>query len=228
MSGAKSSAQASANAPADVSIGLSLRYRVFRTVVVALGRLLVGFTVHGAWRVPESGALIVASNHRRYLDPVYISMAVPRRLQWMGKKSLFTFPFARLFYLIGCFPVDREGGGRAALKAALRYLELGAALGIFPEGTRRRGGYDPDASAKSGAAMLASRSGARVLPVHVGPVPNPVERLRGERLEVHIGEPRAIGGEASGGRAYREAVDSLLAEIYALPREPGKGQSYAG
>lgn len=217
-----------AEAPAKVSIGLSLRYRIFRTVVVALGRLLVGFTVHGAERVPESGGLIVASNHRRYLDPVYVSMAVPRRLQWMGKKSLFTFPFARLFYLIGCFPVDREGGGRAALKAALRYLELGAALGIFPEGTRRKGDHDPDSSAKSGAVMLAARSGARVLPVHVGPVPSPAERLRGGRLEVHIGESRTVGGDASRSRSYREVADSLLRQIYALPEEPKESPTDAG
>lgn len=215
-----------AEAPEKVSIGISGRYRVFRTVVVALGRLLAGFTVYGADRVPDSGALVVASNHRRYLDPVYVSMAVPRRLQWMGKKSLFVFPFRRFFYLIGCFPVDREGGGRAALKAALRYLEMGAALGIFPEGTRRKEGHGADTAPKSGTVMLAARSGARVLPVHVGPVPNPVERIRGGRLEVHIGEPRPVGGDGS--RSYREAADSLLEEIYALPNESEEGRADAG
>lgn len=206
-----------AGAPEKVSIGISRRYRIFREIVVTLAGLVLGLKVHGTDRVPETGPLVVASNHRRYLDPVYVSMAVPRRLQWMGKKELFVFPFTRLFYLIGTFPVDRQGGGRAALRAALKYLDLGAALGIFPEGTRRRGakgaGEEREAP-KSGAIMLAARSGAQVLPVHVGPVPNPLQRLRGGRLEVHIGEPRTI--EAAGGRSYVEAAERLVADIYAL------------
>lgn len=208
-----------AEAPEKVSIDISRRYRVFRELVLALGSLVLGFTVHGAERVPSSGPLIVASNHRRYLDPVYVSMAVPRRLQWMGKKELFVPPFHRLFYFIGSFPVDRQGGGRAALRAALRYLGDGAALGIFPEGTRRKEGQHSADAPKNGAVMLASRSGAQVLPVHVGPVPSPLKRLRGGRLEVHIGEPRIL--EVSGGRRYGAAGERLIRDIYALPGEGG-------
>lgn len=147
----------------------------------------------------------------------------------MGKKELFIFPFAKLFYLIGCFPVDRKGGGRAALRAALRYLELGAALGIFPEGTRRKThekSEDRDAP-KSGAVMLASRSGAPVLPVHVGSVPNPLQRLRGGRLEIHIGEPHAVagsGGSRSHG-SYGELAEGLIDEIYALPGFQTRGDA---
>lgn len=207
-----------AGAPEKVSIGISRRYRIFREIVVAIAGVLLGLKVYGAERAPESGPLVVASNHRRYLDPVYVSMAVPRRLQWMGKKELFVFPFTRLFYLIGTFPVDRQGGGRAALRAALKYLALGAALGIFPEGTRQRdakGSGEAKESPKSGAIMLAARSGAPILPVHVGPVPNPLQRLRGGRLEIHIGEPRTV--DAAGGRSYAQAAERLVADIYALP-----------
>lgn len=208
-----------AEAPKKVSIGISRRYLLFKRIVVALGELFLGFKVYGAERVPESGPLIITSNHGQYLDPVYVSMAVPRRVQWMGKKQLFMFPFKRLFYLIGCFPVDREGGGRAGLKAALRYLDLGAALGIFPEGTRRKHGYDPQDAPKSGMVMLAVRSGARVLPVHVGKVPGPLKRLKSGRLEVHIGEPRTINPTNRGNKPYAEAAESLLREVYALPGE---------
>lgn len=206
-------------APRKVSIGISRRYQIFRRVVVALGTLLLGFRVYGAERVPEGGALIIASNHGQYLDPVYVSMAVPRRIQWMGKKQLFIFPLKRFFYLIGCFPVDREGGGRAALKAALRYLDLGAALGIFPEGRRRKHGYDPEDAPKSGMVMLAVRSGAKVLPVHVGKVPGPIKRLKGGRLEVHIGEPRTMNPATKSNKPYAETADALLREVYALPTE---------
>lgn len=205
-------------APEKVSIGISRRYGTFRRAVVSFIGALVGFKVYGAERVPATGALIVASNHRRYLDPVYVCMAVPRRIQWMGKKELFIFPFERLFYLIGTFPVDRQGGGRAALRTALRYLEMGAALGIFPEGTRRKDESADREAPKNGAIMLASRSGAHVLPVHVGPVPNPMQRLRGKRMEVYIGEPRVI---ESRGSSYKEAAERLVEEIYDIPAASG-------
>lgn len=205
-----------------ISVGLSTRYRLFRRfMLVVLGGVL-GMRVHGAENVPASGALVVASNHRRYLDPVFVCMAVPRRMQWMGKKELFVPPLDRFFYFIGSFPVDRKGGGRAALRAALEYLSQGAALGIFPEGTRRKG-YEPEEAPKSGAVMLAVRSGSPIIPVYVGKVPGPFGRLRGEGLEVYIGRAREIERGAGGSGGYRAAADEVLAEIYALPETSGGG-----
>src|SRR3954470_17440683 len=135
--------------------GMSARYRTFRRFMIVLGRLLFGFTVLGTEKVPTDGPLIVASNHRRYADPVLVCVAVPRRVQWMGKKELFVFPFRAFFRFIGTFPVDREGGGRAAIRAALSFLAEGWALGIFPEGTHR--GDESSRQAKSGVVVLAAR-----------------------------------------------------------------------
>ncbi len=195
---------------------MSVRYRLFRWAVVALGRLLFGFTVHGAEKVPEEGPLIVAANHHRYADPVLVCMAVPRRIQWMGKKELFVFPFKRFFYFIGTFPVDREKGGRAALRAALGLLTAGRALGIFPEGTRRKD-YDPDHTPpKSGVGMLAVRGGAPVLPVFVDRVPSPFERLQGDKLHVYIGDPIIFHNTIHRGRVHREVAGEILRAIYGL------------
>src|SRR5215204_2937252 len=141
---------------------MSRRYHLFRRVMTLLCRLLFGLTIHGGDKVPSEGPLIVASNHRQYADPVLVCVGVPRRLQWMAKKQLFVFPFTRFFYFIGSFPVDREGGGRAAIRAALAFLAEGWALGIFPEGTHKDEGTAR--GAKSGVVVLAARSGAPVLP----------------------------------------------------------------
>ena len=65
---------------------MSPRYRLFRWVMLALGRLFLGFEIHGEERVPAKGPLIVAANHHRFFDPVFVSMAVPRRVQWMAQK----------------------------------------------------------------------------------------------------------------------------------------------
>jgi len=196
---------------------MSPRYRLFRWVVCTFGALFLGFKVHGQERVPQKGPLIVAANHRRFFDPVFVSMAVPRRLRWMAKKELFTFPFGRFFYFLGTFPVDRQGGGRAALRTALKLLAEGRTLGIFPEGTRRKEGISLEA--KSGAALLAARSGAPVLPVFADKIPSPAARLRGEKFHVYIGQPMTIDNTEKGREGYRRVADEILRTIYVLPEE---------
>ena len=196
---------------------MSSRYRLFRALMRLLGRIFLGFTVHGEENMPPKGAVIVASNHTQYPDPVYVCMAVPRRLQWMGKKELFTFPFGAFFYFIGTFPVDREAGGRAGLRTALNFLAKDWALGIFPEGTHRTG--EGSREAKSGTVLLAVRAGAPILPVYVGETPGLRARLRGERLRVYVGHPITVDGTLRGRDAYRAAAEEVLRAIYALPEE---------
>jgi 1-acyl-sn-glycerol-3-phosphate acyltransferase len=199
------------------------RYRLFRRVIILLCRVLFGYTRHGGDSAPPEGPMIVASNHSQYADPVLVGVAVPRRLQWMAKKELFVFPFRKVFELAGAFPVDREGGGRAAIRAALAFLAEGWALGIFPEGTHRGAGSSREV--KSGVVVLAIRSGASVLPVHVGRLPGPLSRLRGERLHIFVGDPIQLDSALRGGPAYRAAADRIMHTIYALPerhsQQPG-------
>lgn len=187
--------------------------------------MLLGFTVEGEERVPSTGPLIVAANHWRFFDPVFVCMAVPRRVQWMAKKELFIPPLRRLFRFLGAFPVDRKGGGRSAIRVAISFLREGWALGMFPEGTRRRDrGSTADAGddasgAKSGAVMLAVRGGAPIVPVFVGPSPGLLGRLRGKKMVARIGHPMVLEGDLRGRDAYAEAAERVLREIYALGRE---------
>jgi 1-acyl-sn-glycerol-3-phosphate acyltransferase len=196
---------------------MSPRYSIFRLSMMALGAIFLGFEVHGAHRVPPNGPLIAAANHSRFFDPVFVSMAVPRRVRWMAKKELFVFPFGRFFDFLGTFPVDRQRGGRAALRTALQFLAEGRTLGIFPEGTRTKKGISVEA--KSGAALLAARSAAPVLPVFAGRIPSPAARLRGEKFHIYIGEPITVDNTDRGGDTYRRATDEILRTIYALPEE---------
>lgn len=213
--------------------GMSLRYRLFRRFMILLGRLLFGFTVHGAENVPKEGPLVIAANHYQYADPVFVCMAVPRRMWWMAKKELFVSPFDRFFYFIGSFPVDREKGARAVLTTSLDLLTAGWTLGIFPEGTRRKA-YDPNDAPKTGVAMLADRADAPILPVFVSPIPNPLQRLKGKKLHIYVGDliiidntkNRETGSRISKsrGRGRREVAGSVLREIYAL----GEGRLKSG
>jgi 1-acyl-sn-glycerol-3-phosphate acyltransferase len=168
---------------------MSLRYRVFRRMLIYLSRLLFGFTVHGAEKVPGKG---------------------------------FVPPLNRFFYFIGSFPVDRWKGDRAALRAALGFLSEGWVLGIFPEGGRRKQDAVGQDSPKGGVAMLAARSNAPILPVFVGKAPNPLERLRGHRLHVYLGNPITLDKTKGKKQARREVAGEVLRAIYGLKNEkPG-------
>ena len=195
---------------------MSRRYTLFRRFMTAICRLLFGLEIRGTENVPKTGPLVVAANHTQYPDPVLVCMAVPRRMQWMAKKQLFEPPFKRFFEFIGSFPIDREGGGRAGVRLALRFLAEGWTLGIFPEGTHKDDGTAREA--KSGAVLLAIRGGAPVVPVFVGKIPGPLARLRGERLRLVVGDPIRLDENLRGGEAYREAADEVLRTIYALPK----------
>lgn len=203
---------------------MSRRYDLFRRFLIVVCRILFGLNIHGMERVPREGPLIVASNHSQYPDPVLVCMAVPRRMQWMAKKQLFVFPFTWFFRFIGSFPVDREGGGRAAIRASLAFLAEGWALGIFPEGTHH--GAEGSREAKTGAVVLAVRGGAPILPVYVGTMPGPLSRLRGHRLHINVGDPIRLDATLRGGPAYREAADEIMNTIYSLPeQQPPKSGS---
>lgn len=202
---------------------LSKRYTLFRLFLIVLSKALFGLTVTGAGKVPKEGAVILACNHRSYADPVLICLAVRRRIWWMAKKEVFAGPALQwFFHFIGSFPVDRAGGGRAALRTSLKLLEGGWTLGVFPEGTRRKPGDargNNSEDAKNGVALIATRSAAPVFPVFISPIPNPLDRLKGEKLHIRIGEPIILRNEDAKRVSYAEGAGRVMRGIYALERD---------
>lgn len=84
----------------------------------------------------------------------------------MAKKELFSnFIMSYLLHKAGAFPVDRENADYGAIKKAYQLLREGEILGLFPEGSRSKSGNVQ--KAHSGAALIAVRSGAPILPVAV-------------------------------------------------------------
>ncbi len=140
---------------------------IFRLLVRALVRLRIEGDVSA---IPTSGPLIVAANHASSADPVLIGAFLTQRLNrpinWLGKRELVETPLlGRLFRAGGIHPVDREAADLEAFRAAMRILNAGQVLAVFPEGTRSRdGALQP---VREGVGMLALRSGATVLPVGV-------------------------------------------------------------
>ncbi len=114
--------------------------------------------------VPQTGGLVIVSNHASYFDPPIVSNCVCRPVAYMAKEELFKIPvLAQAIKLYGAYPVSRGTADRGAIKYALEYLENGWAVGVFLEGTRTRDGrvHDP----KRGAALLAAKAKVPLLPV---------------------------------------------------------------
>ena len=110
--------------------------------------------------------MILAANHRSFLDSIFLPLVVGRRVTFVAKAEYFDDPKTAWFFRgVGQIPIRREGGSASegALAAATDVLEHGGVFGIYPEGTRTRDGYTH--RGHTGVARLALRTGAPIVPV---------------------------------------------------------------
>lgn len=172
----------------------------FRTLVRRLYRV----EVDGAQRVPATGGAILAANHASIWDPFILAVATEREIHYMAKAELFRFaPLARTFRALNAFPVERGGGDRTAMSEAARFLEDGALLGIFPQGTsklERQNGWH------RGAARLALATGAPLIPVRLIGTRGRAFRTR---VRIVVGAPIAVAATRPTVAAARTLTDRL-------------------
>jgi 1-acyl-sn-glycerol-3-phosphate acyltransferase len=144
----------------------------------------------GREHLPKSGPLLLASNHRSFMDPFVIGMLVRRPVYYMAKRELFEKRWqAWLLNALGAFPVDRGTGDAAAMDTARAILDRGDCVVVFPEGTRTRRG--PLGEPKRGIGRLALETGAPVAPVAVFGTEHVRRgwRIRPRKIRVRAGRP---------------------------------------
>jgi 1-acyl-sn-glycerol-3-phosphate acyltransferase len=192
-------------------------YWIARNIIHGIALLLWRVRATGAEHSPSSGALIVAANHRSYLDPPILGAFFPRQVSYMAKSELFDIPiFGKLIAAVGAYPVSRNGSARAAIKRSLEVLKSGRTVGIFPEGTRN---LDGSAELRQGVALLASLADCPVVPaalVGTG------DAIRFHQIKVVYGSPMRL---PEGRKATRDDLakftDDVMSAIRALAESIG-------
>ncbi len=145
----------------------SLIYRIVSYLFVfPVYRLLFRGRTFGNENVPKIGPVVVVANHGSHLDPPLLGHALGRPVSFMAKAELFRIPLlGAIIRGCGAFPVSRGASDREAIRHATNQLKEGWATGVFLDGTRQANGRVNNPMA--GAALLAARSGAPMLPVAI-------------------------------------------------------------
>lgn len=139
-------------------------YRLVRSFVRDIVLNLMGrMRVIGRENEPGEGAVIVAPVHMSLLDPPVVACAMRRAITFMAKEELFRTPLGPIIRSLGAFPVKRGIGDMEAIRTAIKLLQEGKAVLMFPEGTRGDGVTLGPLT--PGVAMLAKKTGAKVFPI---------------------------------------------------------------
>jgi 1-acyl-sn-glycerol-3-phosphate acyltransferase len=178
-------------------------------------KLFSDFKIEGQENIPESGALLVASNHLSNLDPAIVAAALPRPPVFLAKKELFKYRLGSMLMRgYGAYPVDRNRADVRALNWITRQLlsEHKVAI-VFPEGTRSRtGGL---LRGQPGLAHIAISTGAPIIPFALSgsePLQNVLKVVKPTAtLRLKIGKP--FVAIDAGGRASRKKASEVTSEI---------------
>ena len=201
-------------------------YAMIRHIARILCITLFDLRVDHRERLPRTGGVLVISNHQSFLDPILAAAGLGRPLHPMARETLFRFPpFAALLRSLYAFPVRRSSADLGAVREALRRLKDGAAVLMFPEGTRTLdGSIGP---LQGGPIAIAARAGVPVVPIVIDgafeawprsnrlPRPHRIRVICGQALsaaEAAAGDPDVLMG------ILRQRMLDLQAELRRKPR----------
>ena len=149
-------------------------YRFLRPFLTFLIRLIIRPKILGLQNIPKKGNMVLAGNHISILDPVLLLSTNKRTIHFLAKKELIEGPFKFIFKNMGIIPVNRQSHDKNALETAIKYLDNGQIIGIFPEGTtRKKGKILPY---KKGAVKMAYQTNSVIVPFAIIGSYNPFKK----------------------------------------------------
>ncbi len=128
--------------------------------------------------LPAEGPALIVANHVSGLDPMLLIAASQRPIRFMIARNQYDrFGRTWLFKGIGCIPVERSTHPDKALRVALRALQNGEVIALFPQGTftlpheRRK--------IKRGGLWLAQQVNCPIYPVFISGISGMGSVIRG-------------------------------------------------
>lgn len=184
-----------------------------------LGALYFRLRRRGLENLPRRGPAILVANHSSFLDPAALGSACPRKVHFLIMRSMYDLARFRWFYAgMESIPISSDRLDALSLRRALRALREGQVVGVFPEGGRRLDGRVGEA--RPGAALLAARTAAPVVPVGIrgayealpprGLFPRP------KRVEVVFGRPLRWNGGEPDRDSLASFARRMMGEVAAL------------
>ena len=211
---------------------MMLLVRAFRFALYIWMRIFHGLQFSGTFNIPRQGPVIIAANHPSYFDPVVLSLATTRLVRFFALADILKVPvigwFARQW---GILPVYKGGNNEETVQKALRVLQRGGAIGIFPEG--RRSLQYAMGTARPGVGRLAIQSGAKIVPCviygtwkawpHLTALPHPA------KIVVNFLPAVEVGGEdtrENHERIANQVREAIVAEQLKHRVGPAPGDAY--
>ena len=193
-------------------------YRFFYYTLGWIIRFFHRIKVTGRENIPRSGGAILCANHIAILDIFSIGASVPRPINFLAKRELFKIPIlSSLIRSAGAIPLERKKTDLGAIRRSTELAANGNLVAIFPQGHRQPGKNPADTEYKSGAALVAYRSGVPIIPICI--------KMKGQkyrifrRTEIIIGKPLSqeeLGFVNGGSAEYRDAAAKVFNEICRL------------
>lgn len=140
---------------------------IVKAAIYGYCKIVYRVRIIGKENIPQDGAILFCGNHRTYLDPPLIVATAGRHMRFMAKEELSKNKFlAFLGVVFDAIYVKRDSKDITAMKEALKTLKSGSCIGLFPEGTRN-GLEKNNGKIKNGAAYLALKTGAQIVPIGI-------------------------------------------------------------
>ena len=165
--------------------------------------------------IPKEGPILIVGNHKHIYDQCLTIMATKRVIHYMAKKEYFDGKMAWFFKLVGCISVDRSIKDHNATDKALKVLNSGGTIGLFPEGTRNKTKDVFLLPFKFGTVSMAKKTNATIIPFGL----TGDYKFRSKNLTIRYGTPFKVGD-----MDLEDANKKLYEEVERLMRENLEGE----
>lgn len=193
-------------------------YIVIKNFSLIIFKLIFRLKIIGSENIPKTGPFVIVANHSSLLDGFVLVSSVKPKVTFMSAAYLFIMPFVgNILRGVGAIPVQGKGSDIKLIKEAMKVLQAGGVLGIFPEGkiTNEKDSF----SAKAGAAYLAMKADVPIIPMAIKGankvLPLGAKFPKLSKIEVNIRKPIFYPKKIKLNKKILEGiVNSYMKEIY--------------